>query len=145
MPGYFAPVEIGGARYVDGGMFSTTNADLLAGSGLDLVIVTAPNTMAPGARGPSADAVFRSSCRILTRREAVNVRRAGSAVLLLEPCADDVRVMGTVAESMSSLRLAEVALQAYESTVRRLGRGPLAEAVASAARASRSALERSAS
>ncbi|HEX6538980.1 MAG TPA: patatin-like phospholipase family protein [Candidatus Dormibacteraeota bacterium] len=145
MPGYFAPVDIGGARYVDGGMFSTTNADLLAGSGLDLVIITAPNTMVPGARGPSADAMFRSSCRILTRHEAVTVRRAGSAVLLLAPSADDVRAMGTVSDSMSSLHLAEVALQAYESTLRRLSHGPLADAVASVANRSRAALERSAS
>ena len=145
MPGYFAPVVIDGARYVDGGMFSTTNADLLSGAGLDLVIITSPNTMVPGARGPSADAVFRASCRVLTRREAATVRRAGTAVLMIEPSADDIRVMGPVSESMSSVRLAEVAVQAYESTMRRLSSGALAGTVARAARHARPALARPAS
>ena len=30
IPGYFAPVTIDGTRYVDGGVHSTTNGDLLA-------------------------------------------------------------------------------------------------------------------
>lgn len=145
MPGYFAPVVIDGARYVDGGMFSTTNADLIAGLGLDIVIISSPNTMMPGAIGPSPDALFRSACRLLTRRETGRVRRAGTAVLLLEPCGDDVRVMGTVAESMSSLRLAEVAAQAYESTMRRLSNVGLDAVIANIRGRSRSAPQRSAS
>ena len=42
IPGYFAPVVIDGERYVDGGAHSPTNADLVAGIGLDLVVVVSP-------------------------------------------------------------------------------------------------------
>ena len=30
IPGYFRPVELNGVRYVDGGIHSSTNADLVA-------------------------------------------------------------------------------------------------------------------
>ena len=42
LPGVYAPVEIDGEVYVDGGIGSSTNADLLAGEDLDLVLVVAP-------------------------------------------------------------------------------------------------------
>ena len=37
IPGYFAPVTIHGRRYVDGGVHSPTNADVLRREDLDLV------------------------------------------------------------------------------------------------------------
>ena len=42
IPGWYAPVQIGGRRYVDGGAWSTTNVDLLATESLDEVYVLAP-------------------------------------------------------------------------------------------------------
>ena len=42
IPGWYAPVTIGGRRYVDGGACSATNVDLAAGLGLDEVFVLAP-------------------------------------------------------------------------------------------------------
>ena len=48
IPGYFEPVAIGTARYVDGGVHSTTNADLLADGGLDLVLISAPMSTVRG-------------------------------------------------------------------------------------------------
>src|SRR5262245_45165580 len=42
IPGWFAPVVINGERYVDGGTHSPTNVDLLAGLGLDLIVVISP-------------------------------------------------------------------------------------------------------
>ncbi|WP_051814115.1 patatin-like phospholipase family protein, partial [Kitasatospora sp. MBT63] len=42
IPGWFAPVEVAGGRYVDGGCWSATNADLMNGRGLDEVYVLAP-------------------------------------------------------------------------------------------------------
>lgn len=131
VPTYFAPVAIGGERYVDGGMHSPTNADVLAGLGLDLVIISSPQTAAPRALRPSRDAAFRAACRTLLRREAAAVRRAGSRVLILEPTAADLRVMGAVsdgmnADSMHATRLASVATEAYESARLRFVNGPLA-------------------
>jgi NTE family protein len=42
IPGWYAPVEIDGRRYIDGGTLSPTSIDLLADQGLDEVIVLAP-------------------------------------------------------------------------------------------------------
>ena len=46
IPGFFAPVAVDGVRYVDGGVHSPTNADLVAGLELDLVVVSSPMSMA---------------------------------------------------------------------------------------------------
>ena len=55
VPAYFEPAEIGGRRYVDGGVHSTTNADLVGPERPDLVLVSAPMSAARGAArvGPS--------------------------------------------------------------------------------------------
>jgi NTE family protein len=44
IPGWYAPVSIGGRRYVDGGACSPTSVDLLARLGLDEVVVLSPMT-----------------------------------------------------------------------------------------------------
>ena len=44
IPGFYRPVEIGGRRYVDGGMYSTSNLDLLRAEALDLVICLNPTS-----------------------------------------------------------------------------------------------------
>jgi NTE family protein len=58
IPGFFAPVEINGARYVDGGAHSPTNLDLVAGLGFDLVVVCSP--MSAGGGPPSWRAALRT-------------------------------------------------------------------------------------
>jgi NTE family protein len=42
VPGYFRPVVVDGATYIDGGVRSPTNADVLRGEDLDLVIIISP-------------------------------------------------------------------------------------------------------
>jgi NTE family protein len=62
IPGFYRSVRIGGRRYVDGGVQSTSNLDLMAGLGLDLVICLNPTprfTRAPRARSVSGS---RSRC-----------------------------------------------------------------------------------
>ena len=44
IPGFYRSVRIGDRRYVDGGVHSTSNLDLLAGEGLDLVICLNPTS-----------------------------------------------------------------------------------------------------
>jgi NTE family protein len=73
VPGYFAPVEIAGHRYLDGGVASTTNADTLRDHQLDLVIAIAP--MTTDAHLP------RSSFERLIRRRVGQKLRAELAVL----------------------------------------------------------------
>ena len=42
VPGYYKPVQIAGRQYIDGGMRSFANADLLLAEGLDTVVCLSP-------------------------------------------------------------------------------------------------------
>lgn len=84
IPAFFAPVEIGRCRYVDGGVHSATNLDLLAGLELDLVVVSAPMS-ARSALRPSLDLPFRAACAARLAGEAAVVRRRGTRVVILHP------------------------------------------------------------
>src|ERR671929_61051 len=56
IPGFYPPVTIGGRRYVDGGLYSTSNLDLLRDEGLDLVICLNPtSTLYPMRAGNPAE------------------------------------------------------------------------------------------
>ena len=98
IPGFYRPVTIGGRRYVDGGMYSASNLDLLAGLGLDLVICLNPTSTLHKQR--YANPLDRVADRVRTaagRRlgyEAKKVRGAGTEVVLIQPLADDLALMG---------------------------------------------------
>jgi NTE family protein len=96
IPGFYRPVRIGGRRYVDGGVFSTSNLDLLAGRGLDLVICLNPLTSRATPDGPleRLTALTRLSGRRRLEHELRKVRGFGTEVLLLEPTAEDLAGMG---------------------------------------------------
>ena len=66
VPGYFAPVVIQGDTYVDGGIHSPTNADLLAPADLDLVVVVSP--MSGAANPRSVDGIVRRRAGRVTRQ-----------------------------------------------------------------------------
>ena len=51
IPGYFHPVEIDGEMYVDGGVHSPTNADVLDGWDLDVLLVSSPMSVDPARSG----------------------------------------------------------------------------------------------
>lgn len=98
IPGWYAPVRIGGRRYVDGGAWSTTNVDVVAGEGLDEVYVLAP--MAAFVRDHPhrlATRVERRVRRQVTRRllqEAGKLTGTGAAVTVLTPGPEDLAVIG---------------------------------------------------
>ena len=84
IPAYFEPVVMDGKEFVDGGIRSSTNADLLSSSLLDVVIVIAPlSTRDPRSREWSAP--MRLWARRHVRQEVAALRAAGTKVLLLEP------------------------------------------------------------
>jgi NTE family protein len=98
IPGFYRPVEIDGRRYVDGGIYSASNLDLLADAGLDLIICLNPtSTLEPaGARNPLdrvVDGVRRQAGRRLGY-EARKVRAKGTEVVLVQPVAEDLQLMG---------------------------------------------------
>jgi NTE family protein len=98
IPGFFRPVTIGGRLYVDGGVCSASNLDLLAGRGLDLVICLNPlSSLDRGGQRHPLERLPQVSRTANGRRlghEAKKVRASGTKVLLLQPTAEDLRIMG---------------------------------------------------
>lgn len=119
IPTYFRPVEIGGDRYVDGGVRSMVNLSLVADLGLDAVIVSSP--MSWGSRWPgiTPDAAVRQLSRSQLGRETRAVRRRGTDVIAIEPSRRVVVAMGL--NAMDARRRALVSRQARRSTLEHLG------------------------
>jgi NTE family protein len=120
IPGFFEPVTIGGVAYVDGGAHSPTNADLLTGRALDLVIVSSPMSVAGNRLRPSLDLPARRMCRLYLGQEATRIRRRGVPVLALQPTGEDLANMGL--NAMDPSRRAAVTRQARESALKKLER-----------------------
>jgi NTE family protein len=93
IPGWFAPVTIGDREYVDGGVHSSTNADVLTHAGLDLVVVVAPMSAAHGS-SRSADAPMRWAAHRRLEAELRVLRSQGTRVVRFEPTAATLRLMG---------------------------------------------------
>ena len=127
IPGFFTPVTIGGHSYVDGGVHSSTNADLMAEKDLDLVVVSAPMSAAKPLTG-GLDMAGRRLSRITLGREVATLRRRGTRVLVLQPTPEDRAVMGV--NAMDPRRRQAVAHSARESTFRRLARPDVADRLA---------------
>jgi len=85
IPGYFRPVEIGGRRYVDGGVRSMVNLDVVAGLGLDLVVVSSPMTSASTRPTLAPGRLLRRPLRARLHAEVSALRRSGVRVMTIEP------------------------------------------------------------
>jgi NTE family protein len=98
IPGFYHPVAIGGRRYVDGGICSLSNLDLLAGRDLDLVICLNPtSSVAEAMGGTPAERVGALMRGVSGRRlghEARKLRAEGTELLLVQPSQEDVAGMG---------------------------------------------------
>ena len=115
IPAYFTPVVIGGARYVDGGVHSVTNADQLADLDLDLVVVSCPMASTREAVTYSVDLPVRAAIRMRLAREEAALRRAGIEFVNFLPTPADRAAMG--GNPMDGRRRAAVTNQAYRSTL----------------------------
>ena len=98
IPGFYRPVKIGGRRYVDGGVCSASNLDLLAGRGLDLVICLNPLSSSDDPRSNNPldwpTQLSRAANGRRLAHEARKVRAYGTKVVLIEPTAADLNAMG---------------------------------------------------
>ncbi len=121
IPGYFTPVTINGQRYVDGGMASICNADVLAGERLDAVIISAPMAIHASRRLP-VDKPVRRTLRRQLDKEIDALRAAGTQVIAFAPTEHDVEVMGT--NPMSPGREPAVAKAVSESVAARIAADP---------------------
>jgi NTE family protein len=130
IPGFYRPVDIGGRRYVDGGLWSTSNLDVLRNEGLDLVVCLNPTSSLhpPLAWNPVeqvADVFRRGSGRRLGW-EARKLRQAGTELVLIQPTREDLDVMGV--NLMSTRRRHEV-IETAVRTVREQLRAPAVRAL----------------
>jgi NTE family protein len=126
IPAFFAPVRIDGRRYVDGGVWSVSNLDLLAGQGLDLVVCVNPMSSLEGRSYEGPVDRFTGAVHRLERRawgrfgrrlgwERRRVEQAGTPVLLIQPTAADLEVI-----PVNLMRAGErraVAKRALETTI----------------------------
>jgi NTE family protein len=135
IPTFFEPVTIDGVRYIDGATHSPTNADLLAGLDLDLVVIVSPMSMASSTLRFTPDQPARRISRLALAREATRVRNSGTPVLTFQPTIDDLAVMGL--NAMEGSKRVDVARQAALSTRARLQRWDAADRVAILAKADR--------
>lgn len=125
IPGYFAPVAIEGARYVDGGANSLANLRTLDPEDFDLVIVSAPMSRAGrlyrlGITQATIGSVAREFARTQLVLESQLLRRHGTQVVIFSPTAKDRAAMGR--NLMDMTRQGEVASEAFSSTLRYLER-----------------------
>lgn len=123
IPGYLAPVEIDGVEYIDGGVHSPTNADVLAGSHLDVVVVVSPMSCHGVISG--IDAAFRWSCHRRLEREIDRLRAAGTEVIRIEPSRRVLATMGV--NAMADDRAAAVVTAGLRQARSVLGRPALTE------------------
>jgi NTE family protein len=98
IPGWYQPVRIGDHRFIDGGAWSSTNIDLLAGLGLDEVYVLAPQVSfdadRPSQLSTRLERQWRARVTARALREVDKVHRHGTEVTVLGPGADDLEAMG---------------------------------------------------
>lgn len=98
IPGFYRPVRIAGRSYVDGGIWSTSNLDIVRGLGLDLVICLNPTSTLHPIRAANPLEMVRlvthtESGRRLGR-EAQRLQAEGTEVLLVQPTGRDLDAMG---------------------------------------------------
>ncbi len=125
IPGFYHPVEIAGRRYVDGGIHSTSNLDLLCRERLDLVICLNPTSSLHPTQGWNPAARAAGFLRDLSGRrlgsEAKRLRATGTEVVLVQPTAEDLAVIGP---NLMSRRRRNAVIAVAQRTVAEQLRGP---------------------
>jgi NTE family protein len=124
IPGLYTPVRIDGRLYVDGGVWSPSNLDLLAHDDVDLDVVVALNPMSSLQPGLPTTIVERVERRVRSLsgrrfgREAKRLEAKGVDLLLVQPTEADLDAMGV--NLMDPTRRADVLETSLSTTTRRL-------------------------
>ncbi|MFN2463458.1 MAG: patatin-like phospholipase family protein [Candidatus Dormibacteria bacterium] len=122
VPAFYRPVKIGGRLYLDGGVHSVSNVDLLKDAGLDLVICLNPMSSRHKPTRVRAAAVMGAAMRSgygrRLGRETRELRDRGTEVVLLQPTSRDLREMGN--NYLSGKRRNEVIRTAMETVAEQL-------------------------
>ncbi len=122
IPGFYRPVRIEGRLYVDGGIWSTSNLDVLRGQDLDLVICLNPTSSLHPIRAASPlsafNLIFNQASGRRLGSEAKRLRAEGTEVVLIQPTERDLQTMGV--NLMSRRRRNEVIAVATETVAEQL-------------------------
>ncbi len=98
IPGWFAPVDIGGRRFVDGGAISATSVDVVEHAGLDEVYVIAPmvsfQTDHPSSAAAWLERRWRRVVTLTCLAEANAVAGSGATVRIIGPGPEDLEAIG---------------------------------------------------
>lgn len=128
IPGFYRPVRIGDRCYVDGGVCSASNLDIVlkAPERLDLVICLNPMSAQEAVSGRSPSALVNAAMRGAVGRrlghEAAKVRRTGTQVVLLQPGPAEVEAMGlNMMRKTGRDELAELAARNVQRALRSRG------------------------
>jgi NTE family protein len=130
IPGIYYPVTIDGRRYVDGGIYSTSNLDLLRNEGLDLAICLNPTSTLHPIRALNPREWFNLAMRRASGQrlgsEAKTLRAAGTEVVLIQPTSDDLEAMGpNLMSPRNRNRVIEVARRTVAEQLREPANGDL--------------------
>jgi NTE family protein len=124
IPGLYAPMKIDGRLYVDGGVWSPSNLDLLAHPDVDVDIVIAINPMSslqPGLPTTIFERVERRVRSLSGRRlgrEARKLTDKGVELLLIQPTEQDLDAMGV--NLMDPSRRSDVLETSLATSTRRM-------------------------
>ena len=118
MPGIHTPGRVGEREYVDGGVHSSTNADLTAMLGFDLVIVSSAMTTTKGRRNWITEPTRAWFSRKLDD-EVAEVRSRGTAIVVVQPDAETLPMLDKTADNARA-----VATRAGAAAVDRVLAGP---------------------
>jgi NTE family protein len=93
VPWLFAPFEIDGREYVDGGVWSPTNLDAAPAGRQTEILCLNPTASLPGSA--NALAVIRRVSRTAVSLEALALRRRGVSIQMVGPNVESAATMGT--------------------------------------------------
>jgi NTE family protein len=114
VPGYFAPVDIDGTLYLDGGVASATNAAVLRDDDLDLVIAVSPMSSHEPRSGYSVEALLRELAARKLRGELAVLDQDGTRTVALQPSRAMREQFG--ANFMNDANAAQIVLSAFIET-----------------------------
>jgi len=123
IPGWFRPMQINGRTYIDGGAWSATSVDLLAGLDLDEVYVLAPMLSFAMDQPETVLGRMERRWRVqVTKRclsEVNKVRSGGTDVVVLGPGPEDLEAMGAnVMDNSRRLRVLDMSLKTSVEALR---------------------------
>lgn len=131
IPGTYRSVRIGSRRYVDGGMYSPSNLDVLRDRGLDLVICLNPTSSLHPTHAwnplERMAKVWRLESGRRLGREARKLRAGGREVVLVQPTGEDLAAMGANLMSLDRERHRRVTDLARRTVAEQLRRPENAE------------------